>query len=320
MAGNFRDEIKAYYNAQSGINFAIALLKEDAEDPEDPDDLSDDLTEYWAMSCDMPPLPIDEGYMSICIVDENRKININNLNKKIDKDEKKEGKKEEKKKETKKETKEETKEETKGIFKRFLTSNIDEEDLSDDIINNILDWIDEDDESQTAEGAERYYYESLDPPYLCKNRGLDTISELRLIKGIIEEKIVEKIEDIPEEVTIIEPGLMKYLTVYPVNEVGKININTAPSEIIKALSDNIDDNIAGEVIEHRKETPFKKKTDFKELIGDIETYNRIQDMIDVKSYYYSVDSIGEVNGIRKHIVAVLKRDKDKIKIVYWKVV
>lgn len=47
----------------------------------------------------------------------------------------------------------------------------------------IFDWIDADDE-QRANGAENEYYQSLAPPYECKNAKLETLDELLLIRGI----------------------------------------------------------------------------------------------------------------------------------------
>ncbi|MFV1951735.1 MAG: type II secretion system minor pseudopilin GspK [Nitrospinota bacterium] len=289
MTGNFRDGVKAYYNAKSGINFAIALLKEDAENTEDTEEPSDDLTEKWAKSCYMPPLAIDDGVMSVCIVDENRKININGINENF------------------------KSENRLKALQRIIASLLDidkDDDTIINIINNIRDWIDPNDESRTAENAEQSYYESLDPPYPCKNGPLDTISEFRLIKGIIEVvKENEKIKDVQE--------LMEYLTVYPnVNEAGKININTASRRVLESLCYEPEMVDVNEIIGHQEEEPFENISQIKDFIG---CYNEIVDMIAVRSDYYSVDAKGEVNGIRKRILAVLKKDTDKIKIIYWKV-
>ncbi len=240
-------------------------------------------------------LGIDEGSVLVSIVDENRKININNIPQ-----EKKGGKTD-----------------TEKVFQRYLSSLLEidkEDDTIIDILNNIQDWTDEDDESVTAEDAEQSYYESLDPPYPCKNGPLDTISELRLIKGMIEEKIIEKIEGLSEEGTIIQLNLMRDLTVYPVNGGGKININTAESQVIEALCDDADDVMVNDIIARREDEPFENINEAMQFIGC-----NIMDMIGKTSSYYSVDATGEVNGIRKRIVAVLNKDTDKIKIVYWRV-
>jgi hypothetical protein len=50
------------------------------------------------------------------------------------------------------------------------------------LIACLLDWLDADDEPREG-GAESDYYNTLTPPYNCKNGPLDTIEELLLIKG-----------------------------------------------------------------------------------------------------------------------------------------
>jgi type II secretory pathway component PulK len=55
--------------------------------------------------------------------------------------------------------------------------------MTEDIANAILDWIDPDSDTRTN-GAEDDYYSGLSPPYHCKNGPLDTIEELLLVKGV----------------------------------------------------------------------------------------------------------------------------------------
>jgi hypothetical protein len=47
----------------------------------------------------------------------------------------------------------------------------------------IFDWIDEDDD-QRENGAENEIYQALNPPYECKNKPLETLDELLLVRGI----------------------------------------------------------------------------------------------------------------------------------------
>lgn len=55
--------------------------------------------------------------------------------------------------------------------------------MTEEIVNSILDWIDPDDTPRSS-GAENDYYSSLSPPYRCKNGPLDTPEELLLVKGV----------------------------------------------------------------------------------------------------------------------------------------
>lgn len=56
-------------------------------------------------------------------------------------------------------------------------------DMTEEAADSIIDWIDADDEQRTA-GAENTYYSSQIPGYLCKNRPLDSLEELLLVKGV----------------------------------------------------------------------------------------------------------------------------------------
>ncbi len=55
--------------------------------------------------------------------------------------------------------------------------------MTDDVANSILDWLDPDDTPRT-DGAEDDYYSSLPNPYHCKNGPLDSLEELLLVKGV----------------------------------------------------------------------------------------------------------------------------------------
>jgi type II secretory pathway component PulK len=55
--------------------------------------------------------------------------------------------------------------------------------MTEDLANSILDWIDADSQPRTS-GAENDYYFALNPPYSAKNAPLDTLDELLLVKGV----------------------------------------------------------------------------------------------------------------------------------------
>jgi general secretion pathway protein K len=153
IAGNFRNDLRAYYLAKSGVNIAMSYLKYDAANTD-----TDDLTEDWAKS--YPPIPVDGGFVKVLIEDENAKINVNKVvmaDGKVD-----------------------PKIHTaiSILFERL------EVDLG--ILDAIIDWIDPDDEP-LPDGGEDFHYGSLDPPYACKNGPLDTLSELLMVKDVTDE-------------------------------------------------------------------------------------------------------------------------------------
>ncbi len=65
-----------------------------------------------------------------------------------------------------------------------LLSNL--EDMSPDIVDAILDWVDEDDEERPL-GAEHHYYQSLSMPYEPRNSRMRNIAELELVAGVWPE-------------------------------------------------------------------------------------------------------------------------------------
>ncbi len=84
----------------------------------------------------------------------------------------------------------------------------------DTIIDSIEDWIDPD-PFVRLNGAEDDYYLSLSPPYRAKNGPLDSLEELRLVRGVT-----------PEVYDLLAP----YLTVWGN---GQINLNTASATVLQ---------------------------------------------------------------------------------------
>ena len=61
--------------------------------------------------------------------------------------------------------------------------------MTDDIANAIIDWLDPDDNPRQSTvggmgGAESSYYQGLSPPYSCKNGPIDSLEELLLVRGV----------------------------------------------------------------------------------------------------------------------------------------
>ena len=267
IAGNSRNDLQASYLAKSGVNIAISYLKYDGQNSE-----TDNLTEDWAKS--YPPFPVGEGFVKVMIEDENAKINVN-----------------------------ETMMEDGKIDPKIynaLSILFQRTEVDMEILDSLIDWIDPDDEPQ-PEGAEGYYYGSLDPPYECKNGPLDTLSELLMIKGVTDE---------------VYGKISGYLTIY---SNGRINVNTASKEILMCLDDEIDEEIAEGIIQYREEKPFDTKGELKDVLNDDDLYGRIESIIDVKSNAFNVVSIGRVERVEKVVRAVIDREGGQISYRYWRI-
>jgi general secretion pathway protein K len=119
----------------------------------------------------------------------------------------------------------------------------------DTIVDSILDWRDPDD-LHRLNGAENDYYESLDPPYKCKNGPFSSVTELALVKGISPE-IYEK--------------LAPLFTVY--TNTTQININSAPLEVLKSLG--LSEEAAKLIIQERQKQPFSDMADLAAYIKSL---------------------------------------------------
>ena len=182
--------------------------------------------------------------------------------------------------------------------------------IEQSVADAVVDWLDNDDSARVG-GAETSYYMSLPYPYRAKNDLFDTLDELRLVRGITRESF-EKIKP--------------FVTV---NSSGMVNINTAPKEILMALSAGQDASDGGEIssataeqiIEYRKETPFQKTKDIgsvNPMLRDLYDKTRFRDLIDMKSTVFHVRSMGDFGGTVRTVDAVGVRAGNDIQWRYWR--
>ncbi len=153
-AGNFRDDVDAYYVALSGITGEKAILQDDLRN----NGQLDYLGEPWASTA--PPFPIGEGEASGKITDEAGKFNLNSL---LDANDKPIPFK---------------KNQLDRLF-RLLS-------VDPNLVDPIIDWVDKNDNAE-SNGAEDATYQVLPFPYHAKNGPLDTLEEILYIKGITQE-------------------------------------------------------------------------------------------------------------------------------------
>ncbi len=91
--------------------------------------------------------------------------------------------------------------------------------MTDDIADAILDWLDPDEEAREV-GAENDYYLGLEPPYRCKNGPLDSLEELLLVKGVTPQLLFGNdrnrngVIDPDEGDAGSDLGWQSYLTIY----------------------------------------------------------------------------------------------------------
>jgi len=283
-AANLSDGIRMRYVAESGFYAGEALLLADKNS-------FDALTEDWAKT-EMLALKseglFDNGSFKLLIEDEgggipvNRLVSGNGYNAPV-----------------------------RDLMLRLLTGPYFRlsRDQAGEIVDAIKDWIDADDEV-TGSGAEGGYYAGLEKPYAAKNAPLDCIEELLMVKGMTRELFYGTGES---------PGMVLCLTVFGD---GRININTAPKPVLRALSADMTEDAVERLDEYRR--------DEKNNLADLSWYSRIPGaaawkvpagLISVRSDTFRITAVGLQRRMTQQITAVVKREADrrKVKLLSWKV-
>lgn len=188
----------------------------------------------------------------------------------------------------------------------------------DELYDCYMDWIDEGDEHRLngAESDDPYYKER---DYEVKNAPLDTVDELLMIKGF--DKSLLYGGPSPDDEGTIYTGIAGWLTTWGD---GKVNINTASREVLLTLP-NIEESVIEDILEHRTGidgTPNTKDDGFRDIdeaINKTGLERALSDLITVtERKYIRVVSIGEVDGVRNGIWAVLQAGDGGVIPVYWR--
>ena len=350
MSGFGANHMRARWLAEAGVSQALVLLREDLlkdhevlenDDLIDVDDkdkyLYDSYSEAWGSREDLLVVEKDDYYeenkgtFSVKIVDECGKINLNSKVANV-----------------------------QTLENLLITLNV-PEDLQKAIAAAIVDWIDSDGEPSDGgddqefgdEESEAQYYnpdqdldeiESIGADYVCKNADFDIVEELLMVKFVTplifygEDLNNNRELDENERDGDISPppdnedgdlqiGLKDFVTVYGT---GRVNINTAPREVIEALLyDQLGDdaeNVAENIVEYRDgmddepgtrdDRPFRTLNNSDEDDFDISkvdgmdsaVLSAISGMIDVKSDTFTIISTGQYGGVKAVIHQTVKRE------------
>jgi type II secretory pathway component PulK len=132
--------------------------------------------------------------------------------------------------------------------------------MTEDVANAILDWLDADDTPRTS-GAENETYSALSPPYRCKNGPFDSLEELLLVRGMTpqllfgNDKNRNGIIDSDEDAGTgtVDLGWQAYLTVYSrevnVDSTGKVRININDKDLL-ATADKLNTAVGQELADY----------------------------------------------------------------------
>ena len=263
--GNVIAGDQAYLYLLAAESWSKRILIQDRKDSE-----IDHLGEDWAI--ELPPLPVEGGYIQGKLTDLQSCFNINSL---LDAG-----------------TDTNTGSNTnvaRTRLERLLTN------LKIDTAGAqaIIDWIDSDLQTTIPDGAEDVYYMNLDQPYRTANTPLQSISELRLIKGF--------------EDPLVYATVLPHVCAFGVNT--PININTATTEVLRSLADDLTDSDIEKIIEQRNDTAFNNINEFtsssnlKEKIGSTEG-------LSVDTEYFMLQTQSTIGQVRVLGYSIIHRSID----------
>ena len=320
-AAAMRDRVTLEQMTTSGIHLAMAVLTKDRLDSE-----TDSLQEDWAddetMKTFLEEIPFEQGTLSVKIIDEMGKIQINALVQFPDGNH--------------------FNEKQRRLWERLANDLLSILELLEDdsvdleetdpltIINSLKDWIDKDEDLITGlSGAESDYYEDRDPPYACKNGPFDHISEVRLVKGITPELF---------NGLAGAAGLGDYISVYGTEKQndqrfsfpGKININTAELPVLTVLVPPENEDFATLLVDYREAVSGAQYT---HELTNINWYKNVPgfaginfdpELISISSNVFRIIATADLEGAVSTTTAIVRRERDsasapwQCKVLNWK--
>lgn len=172
------------------------------------------------------------------------------------------------------------------------------------LVNNITDWVDEDNESKNG-GDEKGYYSKIDSDEIPPNQPFKTTDEIHMVAEMTDD---------------LFDVLSKSVTIYGI---AGINVNQADKEILRAIDPGIDERIADEIIARRNDPekggPFAKLEDFTSFLqsqGLTLDQEKLKKegipLVFGESLNFRVTSTAAVGQTRREIVAIVY-DFDRVK-------
>ena len=331
VSAGLKSSIKLNEMARAGITIAEEILLLDSEEND-----FDSLHDSWALLAEEDFTSLfEQGSLKVSVADETGKFQINAMviekrpaedpedtNKteipENDDDKKSDDKTggDDDKKPTVKEKQKQREIDTRNILWRLLREEpfLVEDGDAREIIDALIDWIDSGDgDGEEEYGAEDSYYQSLDPPYSCKNGPVESIEELLLVKGFSRELLYGT-----EETASLAPLLTS------LGNDGKININTAELSLLQALAFGLDKSTVEEMISFREDENNKDQLKnvqwYKEIPsfpGDIAETIKKQDIVTTTGIYFTISATAEFNSRQNTITATVERADKKIATLRW---
>jgi general secretion pathway protein K len=313
---NFRDGVRSYYLAKSGVNLVKELFSRNIQELEE--------VKNTLLAGGSHTLPIGEGSASVRVIDETGKINVNALVIETGTAQQSAGaqapgqiagaqapQRQRAAQSRDAQTVSPWLQITQDLFQRL--------GVDPTLVGAIIDWIDVDDLPTGSGGAESSYYRGLEKPYIARNGTMETIGELRLLKGFTDEVLLKL--GARRVGGIVDPATNLYLTVLPLPQGGswRINLNTAPPALLKSLTREVG-QFADAIVQQRAQKPIEKISDLQQFGISGEALQDFERLGTLTSLYYSVEARGTAGDMVKQITALIRTGGDQgSQILYWRV-
>lgn len=295
-ATNFRDGMRGYYLAKSGVTVTKMLFSRKIQELEE--------LKRGLLAGGSHTLPFGEDLVTVRVTDEGGKINLNALVSPTD---------------TGQASSPQGKAPPDNPWIQISQDLFQRLGIDPTLVGAIKDWVDQDDLATGTGGAESSYYRALEKPYTPRNGPMETMGELRLIRGFTDEVLVKL--GAKRVGGIMDPTTNAYLTVLP-SQPGagwRVNLNTAPPPLLTSLTGE-GGQFAEVIVQQRSKAWIEKMGDLQQLGITGQAFRDFQRLGTLTSTYYLVDARGTVGEITKQVTALLKTGGEQGgQILYWRV-
>jgi general secretion pathway protein K len=229
----------------------------------------DALNEPWSIPVDH--LPVDQGFVRGRVEDLQGRFNLNNLDPRI----------------------------AGGVYQaqfRALLRNLPDVELPQGLDSAARDWIDADNHPDSMNGAEDAEYLNLAPPYRAANRPFTAVSELLALRGMTPQ-VYERLRPL---VAALPPAAAPAAT--------RINVNTAPLEVLRALSPTTDESRLAEFDRRRRDDPVENAAELGALIAEgIWGPEVSSSVVDYRSHFFLIQGEVFVGSSRVALYSLIHR-------------
>ena len=265
-AGHYLGQSQGQSVALGAEALARQILFRDFEDDREKDLMVDSPDEVWAQYSAI--LPIDnDGVVEVQINDLGGRINLNDLVLASG--------------------------EVNEVTRARVTRLLEILDIREVHPDALIDWIDRDEQTISAYGAEDGQYLLMEPPYRAANQPMASITELRLLEGMTEEYYQR---------------LLPHVVVVPVFGM-PINVNMASMEVLQSLHPELTQAQAEAIVSRRDEDRFEDMQAFLAL-PEFAGMGLKADGLALRTFFFDVASRITFDNRVYHLVSRIYRSPD----------